>query len=232
MKKQLNWLLITASGLLAACSIVTVVRSADLTSAKTTNINISNLSSDLIAARQKKRPQVRRKSQPTQTNPVPTQLEYTQIPTPTAPTPAEPGLTVDVIGERRLDLPKSAPVYTIDRQQIDRQGAKNVADALKNLPGFAINDVGYGADIHTGTYYRGASTNQFIILLNGRPIGTNINTYHGATDLNSIPVDAIDRIELSSGASNIIYGSEAFGGVVNIITKTALPHLWGKQGKM
>ena len=56
-------------------------------------------------------------------------------------------------------------------------------------------------------------------MLNGRPIGTNINTYHGATDLNSIPVDAIDRIELSSGASNIIYGSEAFGGVVNIITK-------------
>ncbi len=132
----------------------------------------------------------------------------------------EPELTIDLTGERRLNLPKSAPTYTIDRQQIDRQGAKNVADALKNLPGFAINDVGYGADIHTGTYYRGASTNQFIILLNGRPIGTNINTYHGATDLNSIPVDAIDRIELSSGASNIIYGSEAFGGVVNIVTKT------------
>jgi outer membrane cobalamin receptor len=131
----------------------------------------------------------------------------------------EPELTIDLTGERRIELPKSAPIYTIDRQQIDRQGAKNVADALKNLPGFAINDVGYGADIHTGTYYRGASTNQFIILINGRPIGTNVNTYHGATDLNSIPVDSIDRIELSSGASNIIYGSEAFGGVVNIITK-------------
>jgi vitamin B12 transporter len=133
---------------------------------------------------------------------------------------AEPELTIDVTGERRLNLPKSAPIYTIDRQQIDRQGAKNVADTLNNLPGFAINNAGYGADIHTGTYYRGASINQFIILLNGRPIGNNINTYHGATDLNSIPVDAIDRIELSSGASNIIYGSETFGGVVNIITKT------------
>ncbi|WP_309735231.1 TonB-dependent receptor [Chamaesiphon sp. OTE_75_metabat_556] len=133
---------------------------------------------------------------------------------------AEPELTIDITGERRIELPKSAPIYTIERQQIDRQGAKNAADALNNLPGFAINDVGYGADIHTGTYYRGASTNQFIILLNGRSIGTNVSTYHGATDLNSIPVDAIDRIELSSGASNIIYGSEAFGGVVNIITKT------------
>lgn len=133
---------------------------------------------------------------------------------------AEPELTIDVTGERRLDLPKSAPVYTIDRQQIERQGAKNVADTLNNLPGFAINNAGYGADIHTGTYYRGASINQFVILLNGRPIGNNVNTYHGATDLNSIPVEAIDRIELSSGAGNIIYGSETFGGVVNIITKT------------
>jgi vitamin B12 transporter len=135
------------------------------------------------------------------------------------PIEAEPELTVDVTGERRIDLPKSSPIYTIDRAQIQKQGAKNVADTLKNLPGFAINDVGYGADIHTGTYYRGASINQMIILLNGRSIGTNVNTYHGATDLNSIPVDSIDRIELSSGASNIIYGSDSFGGVVNIITK-------------
>jgi vitamin B12 transporter len=133
--------------------------------------------------------------------------------------PAEPDLEINITGNRRLNLPKSTPIYTIESQQIDRQGSKNVADVLKNLPGFAINDVGYGADIHTGTYYRGASINQMIILLNGRSIGNNINTYHGATDLNSIPVGEIDRIELSSGASNIIYGSEAFGGVVNIITK-------------
>jgi vitamin B12 transporter len=139
---------------------------------------------------------------------------------PILPSAAEPELEINVTGNRRLDLPKSAPIYTIESQQIDRQGSKNVADVLKNLPGFAINDVGYGADIHTGTYYRGASINQMIILLNGRSISNNINTYHGATDLNSIPVDAIDRIELSSGASTILYGSETFGGVVNIITKT------------
>jgi vitamin B12 transporter len=139
---------------------------------------------------------------------------------PVSPSSAEPELTIDVVGERRLDLPKSSPIYTIDQVQIQKQGSKNVADVLNNLPGFAINNSGYGADIHTGTYYRGASINQFTILLNGRSIGNNINTYHGATDLNSIPVDAIDRIELSSGAGNILYGSETFGGVVNIITKT------------
>ena len=77
----------------------------------------------------------------------------------------------------------------------------------------------YGADIHTGTFYRGQSINQSVFLLNGRPINSNINTYHGNTDLNSIPVESIERVELSSGTASTLYGSEAVGGVVNIITK-------------
>jgi vitamin B12 transporter len=129
-------------------------------------------------------------------------------------------LSIELRGKRRIDLPKSAPIYTIDRDQIQRQGAKTVSEVLKTLPGLAINDTGFGADIHTGSYYRGATLNQSIILINGRSIGSNISTYHGATDLNSLPVDAIDRIELSSGAGNLIYGSEAIGGVINIITKS------------
>jgi outer membrane cobalamin receptor len=132
----------------------------------------------------------------------------------------EPEISIDVFGQRSREVPRSAPTYVIDRATIEQQGSKNVADVLRSLPGFAVNDAGFGADIHTGTYYRGASLNQSIILLNGRPIGSNISTYHGATDLNSIPVDLVERIELSSGASNILYGSEAFGGVINIITRT------------
>jgi vitamin B12 transporter len=136
------------------------------------------------------------------------------------PNKKESDLTIEVVGERSLELPKSAPIYRIEQKEIQRQGAKNVAEVLRSLPGFAVNDAGFGADIHTGTYYRGVSSNQFIILLNGRPISTNISTYHGNTDLNSIPADSIEQIELFSGASSILYGSEAFGGVVNIKTQT------------
>ncbi|MBD1836094.1 TonB-dependent receptor [Cyanobacteria bacterium FACHB-472] len=117
------------------------------------------------------------------------------------------------------NLPQSTPVYEIDEEEIQKQGSNSAAEILKGLPGFAVNDAGYGADIHTGTYYRGHSINQSVFLLNGRPIGNNINTYHGTTDLNSIPVEAIERVELSSGTSTTLYGSEAFGGVVNIVTK-------------
>lgn len=114
---------------------------------------------------------------------------------------------------------RSTPEYVVTEEEIKKQGNRSVAEVLRSLPGFAINDVGFGADIHTGSYYRGSSINQSVFLVNGRSIGSNINTYHGTTDLNSIPVETIERIEVSSGTSSTLYGSEAFGGVVNIITK-------------
>ena len=137
----------------------------------------------------------------------------------------EPSITDDVEilleveGTRDPFTGTSSPVYEITEEEIQQQNPNSLAEILRGLPGFAINDVGFGADIHTGTYFRGNSINQTVYLLNGRPINTNINTYHGATDLNSIPVDAIERVELSSGTSSTLYGSEAFGGVINVITK-------------
>jgi outer membrane cobalamin receptor len=127
-------------------------------------------------------------------------------------------ILLEVVGQPD-NFSGSTPVYVIDQEEIKRQGATSVADVLKRMPGFAINDVGHGADIHTGTYYRGASINQSVFLINGRPINNDISTYHGGTDLNSIPVEAIERVELSSGVTSALYGSSAFGGVVNIITK-------------
>ncbi|BBD59320.1 hypothetical protein NIES2109_21030 [Nostoc sp. HK-01] len=127
-------------------------------------------------------------------------------------------ISTEVIGEQDT-FSGSTPVYVIEKEEIQKQGATSVADVLKRLPGFTINDVGRGADIHTGTYYRGASINQSVFLINGRQINNNVNTYHGTTDLNSIPVESIERVELSSGVASTLYGSSAFGGVVNIITK-------------
>lgn len=148
--------------------------------------------------------------------------DISQVTQPNQPEDAAPedeaDISIEVVGERDA-VPQSTPVYVIDQEEIQKQGATSVADVLKKMPGFAINDVGHGADIHTGTYYRGASINQSVFLINGRQINTNINTYHGGTDLNSIPTEAIERVELYSGAASTLYGSSAFGGVVNIITK-------------
>ncbi|MCC5602433.1 TonB-dependent receptor plug domain-containing protein [Nostoc favosum] len=149
-------------------------------------------------------------SAPSEVNPDQPETEQTQS--------DDAEISIEVIAEPD-NLPQSTPTYVIDKEEIQKQGATSLADILKRMPGFAINDVGHGADIHTGTYYRGASINQSVFLINGRPINNNVNTYHGGTDLNSIPVEAIERVELYSGTASALYGSSAFGGVVNIITK-------------
>lgn len=164
---------------------------------------------------------------PTQSTPSPSSAKPEQkskAPEPTAPKPEaqtkDAQFELEVTAEPEDILPpRSTPVYTITAPEIREQGANTAAEALRGLPGFAINDVGFGADIHTGTYYRGQSINQSVYLLNGRPVNSNVNTYHGGFDLNSLPAESIERIELSSGTSSTLYGSEAFGGIVDITTK-------------
>ncbi|MGI0484009.1 TonB-dependent receptor plug domain-containing protein [Pantanalinema rosaneae CENA516] len=125
----------------------------------------------------------------------------------------------EIIGEGQEQPRFSFPVYTITGDEIQKQGGESLTEVLRSLPGFAINDAGFGADIHTGFYYRGTTLNQNLFLLNGRSLNTNVNTYHGATDLNNVLTSGIDRIELLSGTAATLYGSEAFGGIINIITK-------------
>jgi vitamin B12 transporter len=128
-------------------------------------------------------------------------------------------IELEVIGKKAPFSPTVAPAYAVPKEQIQKQNPNTAAELLRTLPGFAINDYGFGADIHTGTFLRGFSINQSTFQINGRSFGSNINTYHGGTDLNAIPVDAIERVELTGGTSATLYGSEAFGGVVNLITK-------------
>jgi len=126
---------------------------------------------------------------------------------------------IRVTGTKSPFAPSSAPTYIIPKSEIEQQNPSTAAEILRNLPGFAINDYGFGADIHTGTFLRGFSINQSIFQINGRSFGSNVSTYHGGTDLNGIPADAIESVELKGGTSATLYGSEAFGGVINLTTK-------------
>jgi vitamin B12 transporter len=126
---------------------------------------------------------------------------------------------IRVTGTKSPFAPSSAPTYIIPKSEIEQQNPSTAAELLRSLPGFAINDYGFGADIHTGTFLRGFSINQSIFQINGRSFGSNVSTYHGGTDLNGIPADAIEQVELKGGTSATLYGSEAFGGVINLTTK-------------
>lgn len=111
------------------------------------------------------------------------------------------------------------PVYVINREQIEAQGARTVQEALKYLPGILSDGTGGGQlGALSSQFIRGSNTAQVLILLDGRPI--NDVGFSGGFDLSEFTTDNIERIELLPGGGSTLYGSDALGGVINIITRS------------
>lgn len=113
------------------------------------------------------------------------------------------------------------PVYVIDREQIESQGARTVDEALRFLPGvLSEGTTGGQLGAESGQFIRGSGSAQTLILLDGRPI--NEVGFFGAFDLSDFTTDAIEQIEVLPGGGSVLYGSNAIGGVINIITRAPL----------
>lgn len=114
-------------------------------------------------------------------------------------------------------LDSTRPTYVINREQILQQGARTVKESLKFLPGI-LGDGTVGSEVNalSGQFIRGSNTNQVLILLDGRPIN---NLGGGGFDLSEIKTDIVERIEVLPGGGSTLYGSDAIGGVINIITR-------------
>ena len=110
------------------------------------------------------------------------------------------------------DLPASVSVITAE--DIERANVKSVEDILRYRTGFYVKDM--SGTQGTKISMRGMSQSGVLVMVDGISIN---NGYTGGTNWASIPVNTIERIEIIRGASSAIYGSNAMGGVVNIITK-------------
>ena len=130
----------------------------------------------------------------------------------------------EVTGSRIVDSIADVPAqtYVVTSEDIAKTGATNAQDALARIPGV---DGMYGSQsmaMSKGVTVRGF-TSETLLLVDGMPyMGANYGT--GASmgspfDLRAVPVETIDRIEVVKGAGSAIYGSNAAGGVINIITK-------------
>ncbi|BAY82234.1 TonB-dependent receptor [Calothrix parasitica NIES-267] len=110
------------------------------------------------------------------------------------------------------------PVYVINREEIEAQGARTVKEALRFVPGI-LPDGTVGTEIGglSGQFIRGSNTGQVLILLNGRPIN---NLGSGGFDLSEITTDIVERVEVLPGGGSTLYGSDAIGGTINIITRS------------
>ena len=110
-----------------------------------------------------------------------------------------------------------SPVQIISSSFIQQMNPATVADLLQLTNGVYVNYYGAVGGVKNLTF-RGLSTENSLILINGNPINDPQN---GSVDLSLLSVNAIDRMEVINGGGSALYGSDALGGVVNIITRHA-----------
>ncbi|HUF79388.1 MAG TPA: TonB-dependent receptor, partial [Thermoanaerobaculia bacterium] len=157
--------------------------------------------------------------------------------------PAQPTVSEEIVvtGSRIATSPllQRAPIVEVDELALERSGKTNLGDALQQLPsmGSAINksfnvpgNSGFPQDgngIGAGAIelsLRNLGSKRTLILVDGRRwiAGASASGVPVAVDLNTIPANVIERIEVLQDGASAIYGSDAIGGVVNIITKQAV----------
>ena len=138
---------------------------------------------------------------------------------------------IEVTGSsiKRIDTETPSPVVVVTREQIQQSGQRDIAELLRNV---SAASAGSQIDNSSGSFSGGASTVSLrglgsagtLVLLNGRRMSpaayADPNTGNSTVyNLNSIPVDAIDRIEILKDGASAIYGSDAMAGVVNVILR-------------
>ncbi|HEY6645121.1 TonB-dependent receptor [Povalibacter sp.] len=131
---------------------------------------------------------------------------------------------VIVTGSRLRGEGAALPTTVFDQARIEELGISTVPELLKYLPQQSYTR---GEDFRFGgaqfVELRGLGTDTTLVLINGRRASvTAANAASNAFDLNTIPVSAIERVEVLSDAASAVYGADAVGGVMNIILKRDL----------
>ena len=154
-------------------------------------------------------------------------------PAPAAGAPAEAARgDIVVTGSRiqRPDYEAPNPITSFDAAKLQQSGNTNVTEFLRRVPALtnsldstrtAGNAQADGAIGETGLNLldlRGLGTNRTLVLVNGRRhVASQVDT--AAVDINAIPTDLIERVDVLTGAASAVYGADGVSGVVNFILK-------------
>jgi len=130
---------------------------------------------------------------------------------------------IEVTGShiKRIDSEGVSPVQTVTRKELEKTAYNSVADVLRDMSANSFGSAretsgSNNAGIAT-VNLRGLGSENTLVLLNGQRLPTDATA--GAVDLNLIPMAAVERVEVLKDGASAIYGSDALGGVVNIITR-------------
>ncbi len=109
-----------------------------------------------------------------------------------------------------------APITVVEREQIERWQSNSVIDVLRRMPGIDVGQNG-GIGQMSSIYVRGAESRHVLILVDG--VRLNQANVSGSSDISQIPLSLVQRIEYIRGPRSSVYGSDAIGGVINILTE-------------
>jgi iron complex outermembrane recepter protein len=131
---------------------------------------------------------------------------------------------------KRIDAESALPVQVLTREQIERTGATSVEQLMQTIASMTssgANLASSAAGATTGSIssvsLRGLSSLRTLVLVNGRrmaPYGIGFSNDSVSVDVNSIPLAAIERIEVLKDGASAVYGSDAIAGVVNFILRS------------
>ena len=118
---------------------------------------------------------------------------------------------------------RTAPVTEISQQELARGGNDSLGRALQSLPfstGSAPNtNVNNGGDGSTRVDLRGLTPKRTLVLLNGRRLPNGGVGADSSVDIDSLPLSMVERVEVLTTGASAVYGTDAIGGVVNVITR-------------
>jgi iron complex outermembrane receptor protein len=129
-----------------------------------------------------------------------------------------PAVVVSAARTEQSTLTTPASITVISRQQIEDSGSRHIVEVLRGQGGVQINDL-YGDGSRASVGMRGfaeSAGSNTLVLVDGRRLN---NPDISSPDLNSIAIADVERIEIVQGSAGVLFGDQAVGGVINIITR-------------
>ncbi|WP_193165070.1 TonB-dependent receptor plug domain-containing protein [Microbulbifer hainanensis] len=144
----------------------------------------------------------------------------------TAPGPGVEEVVVTGSRIARDPLSTSGPITIVDSEAIQRSGVGTIDELLNQLPsmgttGINANDNNGGGGV-SFVDLRNLGSERTLVLVNGRRFVSSSSGTSSAVDMNNIPVDMIDRVEVLTDGASAIYGSDAVAGVINVVLKKSV----------
>ncbi len=124
---------------------------------------------------------------------------------------------------RRTDIEGPSPMLVIDREQIEKTGFNTVSDVLTRSTVSPFGSGGVSEDGRASVNLKGLGSARTLVLINGqRAPGSGSSYGTGAVSPDLVPITAVERIEILRDGASATYGSDALGGVINVITRKDL----------